>query len=161
MYVVHFKRRSAILTLAGVILAAILALVLAGCFGGKEDEAVTLADDAARVAYLEELGWQTASQPLETLDLQLPEDLEEKWADYAALQKQQGFPFADYGGQTVCRYTFRLTGQCAGCPSAYLTTEELIRGTLLERFPQLREVVLEQGVSEDLLAQARKLLRHE
>lgn len=59
------------------------------------------------------------------------------------------------------RYTFRLTGQCAGCPSAYLTTEELIRGTLLERFPQLREVVLEQGVSEDLLAQARKLLRHE
>lgn len=61
MYVVHFKRRSAILTLAGVILAAVLALVLAGCFGGKEDEAVTLADDAARVAYLEELGWQTAS----------------------------------------------------------------------------------------------------
>ena len=59
------------------------------------------------------------------------------------------------------RYVFRLTGQCAGCPSAYLTTEELIRGTLLERFPQLREVVLEQGVSEDLLAQARKLLRHE
>lgn len=59
------------------------------------------------------------------------------------------------------RYTFRLTGQCAGCPSAYLTTEELIRGTLLERFPQLREVVLEQGVSEDLLAQAKRLLRHE
>ncbi len=59
------------------------------------------------------------------------------------------------------RYVFRLTGQCAGCPSAYLTTEELIRGTLLERFPQLREVVLEQGVSEDLLAQAKRLLRHE
>ena len=59
------------------------------------------------------------------------------------------------------RYTFRLTGQCAGCPSAYLTTEELIRGTLLARFPELREVVLEQGVSEDLLAQAKRLLRHE
>ena len=24
------------------------------------------------------------------------------------------------------RYVFRLTGQCAGCPSAYLTTEEVI-----------------------------------
>lgn len=58
------------------------------------------------------------------------------------------------------RYVFRLTGQCAGCPSAYLTTEELIRGTLLERFPQLREVVLEQGVSADLLAQAKRLLCH-
>ena len=51
--------------------------------------------------------------------------------------------------------------RCAGCPSAYLTTEELIRGTLLERFPQLREVVLEQGVSADLLAQAKRLLCHE
>lgn len=59
------------------------------------------------------------------------------------------------------RYVFRLTGQCAGCPSAYLTTEELIRGTLLERFPQLRDVVLEQGVSADLLAQAKRLLCHE
>ena len=59
------------------------------------------------------------------------------------------------------RYVFRLTGQCAGCPSAYLTTEELIRSTLLERFPQLREVVLEQGVSADLLAQAKRLLCHE
>lgn len=59
------------------------------------------------------------------------------------------------------RYVFRLTGQCAGCPSAYLTTEEVIRGTLLERFPQLREVVLEQGVSADLLAQAKRLLCHE
>ncbi len=59
------------------------------------------------------------------------------------------------------RYTFRLTGQCAGCPSAYLATEELIRGTLLDRFPELREVVLEQGVSADLLTQVRRLLRHE
>lgn len=62
---------------------------------------------------------------------------------------------------TEGRYTFRLIAQCAGCPSAYLTTEELIRGTLLERFPQLREVVLEQGVSADLLAQAKRLLCHE
>ena len=135
MYVVHFKRRSAILTLAGVILAAVLALVLAGCFGGKEDEAVTLADDAARVAYLEELGWQTASQPLETLDLQLPEDLEEKWADYTALQKQQGFPFADYGGQPVRRYTYAV-GNYPGVPEGvqanlYLCGDTLIGGDII------------------------------
>lgn len=59
------------------------------------------------------------------------------------------------------RYVFRLTGQCAGCPSAYLTTEEIIRSTLLAEVPQLREVMLEQQVGDDLLAQARKLLHHE
>ena len=52
------------------------------------------------------------------------------------------------------RYVFRLTGQCAGCPSAYLTTEEVIRSTLLS------EVPLEQQVSDELLAQARRLLYH-
>ena len=113
MYVVHFKRRSAILTLAGVVLAAVLALVLAGCFGGKQAESVTLADDAARVEYLTQLGWQADSQPMETLDLQLPENLEKKWGDYTALQKQQGFPFADYAGQAVRRYTF-VVGNYAG-----------------------------------------------
>ena len=59
------------------------------------------------------------------------------------------------------RYVFRLTGQCAGCPSAYLTTEELIRSTLLTEVPELREVVLEQQASDELLAQAKRLLRYE
>ena len=58
------------------------------------------------------------------------------------------------------RYMFRLTGQCAGCPSAYLTTEEVIRSTLLSEVPELCEVVLEQQVSDELLAQARRLLYH-
>ena len=58
------------------------------------------------------------------------------------------------------RYVFRLTGQCAGCPSAYLTTEEVIRSTLLSEVPELCEVVLEQQVSDELLAQARRLLYH-
>ena len=58
-------------------------------------------------------------------------------------------------------YRFRLLGQCAGCPSAYLTTESLIRETLAAAFPDLTEAVLEQGVSDDLLSQAKALLgRH-
>lgn len=136
MYVVHFKRRSAILALTGVLLAAVLALVLAGCFGGRDEEApVTLADEAARAAYLEGLGWQVSPQPLETLDLQLPDGLEEKWADYTALQKQQGFPFADYGGQPVRRYTYAI-GNYPGVPEGvqanlYLCGDTLIGGDVI------------------------------
>ena len=58
-------------------------------------------------------------------------------------------------------YRFRLLGQCAGCPSADLTTESIIRQELLAAIPELTAVVLEQGVSDDLLAQARALMgRH-
>ena len=58
-------------------------------------------------------------------------------------------------------YRFRLIGQCAGCPSAYLTTEELIRGALMDAIPEIRDVVLDQQVSDDLLAQAKAILNHE
>ena len=56
-------------------------------------------------------------------------------------------------------YRFQLTGQCAGCPSAMLTTESLIRTTLLEALPQLKNVVLVRGVNQELLDQAKAILR--
>lgn len=58
-------------------------------------------------------------------------------------------------------YRFRLLGQCANCPSAYLTTENLIEEELLSAVPGLRQVVLVQAVSDALLAQALSILRHE
>ena len=58
-------------------------------------------------------------------------------------------------------YRFRLLGQCSGCPSAYLTTETLIQETLLQAVPGLEQVVLVQQVSDDLLDQARAILRHD
>lgn len=57
-------------------------------------------------------------------------------------------------------YRFRLLGQCANCPSAYLTTESLIEEELLQAVPGLKQVVLSQSVSDALLDQARAILRH-
>ena len=48
----------------------------------------------------------------------------------------------------------RLTGHCSGCPSARLTTEELIAA-------EVKEVVLVNEVSPELLDFARKLLNHD
>ena len=52
----------------------------------------------------------------------------------------------------------RLTGQCSGCPSASITTENLIAAEVRARVPEVRDVVLVNGVSDSLLAQARALL---
>ena len=42
-----------------------------------------------------------------------------------------------------------------------LTTENLIRSALLESVPELKDVVLVGGVSQELLDQARAILRGE
>lgn len=56
-------------------------------------------------------------------------------------------------------YRFRLSGQCSCCPSAYLTTENLIREQLLSNCKEMKEVVLVAQVSDDLLDQALHILR--
>ena len=110
MRVIHItRRRMALMSLAlGLVIGS--ALLLAGCFGGdKETEVITAATNEERVAYLEALGWQVEPQPLETLDLQLPEKLEGEWDAYAKLQKGQGLPFSEFAGQAVKRYTYTVT----------------------------------------------------
>ena len=55
-------------------------------------------------------------------------------------------------------YKFKFLGKCSGCPSAYLTTENLICEELMNAIPELVDVVLVQGVSDSLLEQARELM---
>ena len=54
---------------------------------------------------------------------------------------------------------FRLLGQCAGCPSADLTAQTLVREALVAALPEIKEAVLVQGVRDSLLQEARSLLR--
>ena len=55
-------------------------------------------------------------------------------------------------------YRFELLGQCSGCPSAAITTEELIRASLCEELPEVRDAVLVEHIDEDLIAQAKAIL---
>jgi len=52
----------------------------------------------------------------------------------------------------------RLTGQCSGCPSAHLTTEEVIEKAVKEKIPEVEQVLLVHEVSSELLDMARKIL---
>ena len=54
----------------------------------------------------------------------------------------------------------KLTGKCSGCPAAGLTTEELIQSEVTARIPAIRQVVLVQETSRDLIDQARAILQN-
>lgn len=134
MMILHISKRRfiGVASIFAVVTAA--AVVLAGCFADKE-ETITLVDTTAMVEYLQGLGWQVESDPIETLDLQLPQQLTESWGDYAAMQDEQGFPFTDYAGQPIRRYTFRVTnypGVESGVQAnLYLCEDVLIGGDIV------------------------------
>lgn len=53
----------------------------------------------------------------------------------------------------------RFLGSCSSCPSLNDTMERVVQGILRETFADDRiEVVLQQGVSDDLIEQARQIL---
>ncbi len=113
MYIIHmrFTRRRLLLTAAALVLVTGMTLLLRRLLraGSTPCEEVDLATNDQRVAYLQGLGWQVSPEPVETLDLQLPEDLKSQWGDYLKLQEKQGLPFGDCAGQTVRRFTYTVT----------------------------------------------------
>lgn len=54
---------------------------------------------------------------------------------------------------------FRMLGQCSNCPSAVVTAEELVAPPILEAIPEIRQVVLDTTVSDELWQDAMELLR--
>lgn len=55
----------------------------------------------------------------------------------------------------------KLTGACAGCPSAQETLEDVVKNFVMGGVEGVKDVVLDSSVSEDLLDMARKILRGE
>ena len=62
-----------------------------------------------------------------------------------------------YDEDGVCR--IRLLGHCSGCPSAFITAEEIIRAEVIRELPQVKDVVLVQETSQELLDFARSLMK--
>lgn len=141
MRVYHITRKR--ITLSALVMVALvvcLGFVLVGCQSGEETApGIPAGTDDQRVAYLEGLGWQVDRSPIETLDLQLPEDMTTTWADYAALQEGQDFPFTDYAGKNVRRYTYRVNNYPEVTKGVqanlYVCNDELIGGDIIATGP--------------------------
>ncbi|MGV8972836.1 MAG: NifU family protein [Rhodoglobus sp.] len=52
----------------------------------------------------------------------------------------------------------RLSGRCSGCPTADLEVTTFVTDELRARLPEISDVVLVSGVSDELMTQARSLL---
>lgn len=52
----------------------------------------------------------------------------------------------------------QLIGQCCGCPAANITTEEVVKKELMDELPEIKDVILDDGITEDMIAFAKQLL---
>ena len=117
---VNPKKIIALLAVLAVIIVALVALL-----GGADDVQTTaveaVADNDARVKFLENFGWDVAASPVESGKVRIPEEASEVFDRYAQLQKSQGYDLAPYAGKTVMRYVYQVNNYPNATEPVYAT----------------------------------------
>ena len=67
-----------------------------------------------RVEYLGALGWEVTGEPVAIQELLIPKEMDDSYAEYLALQNEQGFDLTPYAGKRVKRYTYEVTNYPTG-----------------------------------------------
>lgn len=116
---IHKRRLAA--AAAALLLLCGAALAVGGLDGGRSVDAAAPASSSGkvktneqRVAYLEALGWQVGAEPLAVEELLVPEEFDETYTDYLALQNAQGFDLTALRGRRIKRYTYEVLNYPTG-----------------------------------------------
>lgn len=114
------KKIVMVLAAAAVLVAALIML-----FGGNTDAAPTAAlsptSNDGRVEFLKGFGWEVASSPVESGQVRIPQEGNEVFDRYNALQKSQGYDLSPYAGKTVMRYVYKLKNYPGATEPVYAT----------------------------------------
>ena len=87
---------------AGITFSVVILMVIVGLFS-LDDETNNMI-----VEYIEGLGWKLDPTPREISYLTIPEEFDVVYDTYNAVQKRAGFPFEEFKGKKVTRYTYRI-----------------------------------------------------
>lgn len=90
------------LVLGTILFAAILLIIIVGLFS------IDNATNQMIVDYIESLGWQIDYSPIEISHLTLPEEFDEVYETYNAVQITSGFDLTEFKGKSVSRYSYRV-----------------------------------------------------
>ncbi len=114
IFTTKFDRKKAVaivIALAAILIGIIL---IAGAIHRSNAQTVdgisvvNIKTNEDRIAYLNALGWEVSSEPIEEQDIVIPKEFDGVYADYIKLQNEQGFTIADYCGMEAKRYTYQV-----------------------------------------------------
>ena len=111
---VKFDRKKAVFCVIMVALLLIGLVMLAGAAHTRRElqsrPAVSVKNEASRIHYLEQNGWEVESPALGEARVLIPREFSDVLLAYNELQKAQGFDLSRYGGQEVEVYTYKVPG---------------------------------------------------
>lgn len=108
MYIRTLRLRKPVLIAALLTAAAavVLILTLTALRFARKDRIYRVRTEAQRQAVIAELGWKTAEKPSGHKTITIPEEFDEVYKGYNALQKEQGFDLSKHKGEKAEVYTY-------------------------------------------------------
>ena len=102
--------KTKILTVALVSACLVLLLLISLPTGVKASkDAVKGETNEERIEYLQTFGWQVSNDPVEVVNITIPEEFDATYNEYNALQISQGFDLSSYKGDSGTRYTYTIS----------------------------------------------------
>jgi len=101
------------IALSVAVLFALIALI--PTYGDGESKAVSdisytkIYENKDRLEFISQFGWEVSEEPLETVEVTVPETFDTVYLGYNEMQQEQGLNLAKYKGKTVTRYTYKVT----------------------------------------------------
>ena len=87
---------------AAITFAVVILMIIVGLFSLDNDTNNMI------VEYIEGPGWRLDHTPREISYLTIPKEFDVVYDTYNAVQKRAGFPFEEFRGEKVARYTYRI-----------------------------------------------------
>jgi hypothetical protein len=69
----------------------------------------SVASNEKRVQFLESYGWKVNAEPVEVVEVLIPQSFNATYKNYNVIQKKQGFDLTRFSGKRVKRWTYRIT----------------------------------------------------
>lgn len=64
--------------------------------------------NAGRIAFLKSFGWEVSSDPVEVVEVTIPETFNAVYTNYNSIQKTQGYDLTQYKGKRIKRWTYDI-----------------------------------------------------
>lgn len=96
----------------------------------EADKMFTMATNAERVEFLNEQGWIVNPDPISKEEAIVPSVFDGIYADYAELQKEQGFDIEKYQGKPVMIITYQVLNY-PDCPEKVTATMMVCNNRLI------------------------------
>ncbi len=112
VYTFKFNKKLALIIILAiaVLICGIILLIGKSDSGGEPApaESQTVSNNKDRVSYLESLGWQVSSEPLNEKTIIIPKQFSDVYQEYNKLQLSCGYDLSQYCGLEATVYTYAV-----------------------------------------------------